>query len=145
MFWVKYIMKIKFMDVRKMDFSYNGSVCSDLELIKKFLDEIMNKLNIIIDNGDTIFDVKLILNELVINGVFHGNECEDTKCVKLSLVVNNNRIIIEVEDEGDGIDYDFSDYDPLDLKCGGRGLVLVKGLSDELIVNQNRITAIKNI
>lgn len=133
------------MDVRKMDFMYNGSVCSDLELIKGFLDEIIKKLNRIIDNGDTIFDVKLILNELVINGVFHGNECVDTKCVNLTLTVNNNRITIVVEDEGEGIDYDFSTYDPLDLKCGGRGLHLVKGLSDELIVNQNRITAIKNI
>lgn len=128
-----------------MDFNYTGSVCSDLSLIKNFLDEIIAKLNRIIANGDTMFDIKLILNELVINGVFHGNECEGTKCVNLSLIVKDNKIIIEVEDEGRGIDYNFSDYDPLDLKCSGRGLVLVKGLSDELIVNQNRITAIKSI
>ena len=138
-------MKIHYMDVRKMNFTYNGSVCSDLELIKNFLDEIMKKLNMIIKNGDTIFDVRLILNELVINGVFHGNECEDTKCVNLSLNIKDNKIIIEVEDEGKGIDYDFSKYNPLDLKCSGRGRVLVKGLSDELIVDQNRITAIKKI
>lgn len=128
-----------------MDFAYTGAVCSDLELIKSFLDEIINKLNRIIDNGDTMFDVKLILNELVINGVFHGNECQDTKCVKLSLMIKDKKIIIEVEDEGQGIDYDFSNYNPLELRCGGRGLVLVKGLSDELIVNANRITAIKNL
>lgn len=138
-------MKIYFMDVREMNYTYSGSACSDLNLIKNFLDEVMNKLNTIIDNGDTMFDIKLILNELVINGVFHGNECEDTKCVNLSLEVIDGKIIIEVEDEGRGIDYDFSNYNPLDLKCSGRGLVLVKGLSDELIVNNNRITAIKNI
>lgn len=138
-------MKIYFMDVREMNFRYSGSVCSDLDLIKKFLDEILKKLNPIIDNGDIIFDIKLILNELVINGVFHGNECEDTKCVNLSLQICDGKIIIEVEDEGQGIDYDFSNYNPLDLKCSGRGLVLVKGLSDELIVNDNRITAIKNL
>ena len=128
-----------------MNFRYNGSVCSDLGLIKSFLDEIMNKLNPIIDNGDIIFDIKLILNELVINGVFHGNECEDTKCVNLSLQVRDGKIIIEVEDEGEGINYDLSNYNPLDLKTSGRGLVLVRGLSDELIVNDNRITAIKNL
>lgn len=128
-----------------MNFIYNGSVCSDLNLIKNFLDEIINKLNEIIDNRDTMFDVKLILNELVINGVFHGNECEDTKCVNLSLLVKDGRIIIQVEDEGRGINYDFSNYDPMDLKSSGRGLVLVKGLTDELIVNQNCVTAIKNI
>lgn len=128
-----------------MDFAYNGSVCSDLRIIKNFLDEIMNKLNKIIDNGDTIFDVKLILNELVINGVFHGNECQETKCVNISLLVKDGKIIIEVEDEGEGINYDFSNYNPFDLKSSGRGLVLVKGLSDEVIVKQNRIIAIKNI
>ncbi|HZK00481.1 MAG TPA: ATP-binding protein [Tissierellaceae bacterium] len=133
------------MDVIEMNFRYNGSVCSDLGLIKNFLDEIMNKLNPIIDNGDIIFDIKLILNELVINGVFHGNECEDTKCVSLSLQVRDGKIIIEVEDEGEGINYDLSNYNPLDLKTSGRGLVLVRGLSDELIVNDNRITAIKNL
>ena len=30
-------------------------------------------------------------------------------------------------------------------KMWGRGLLLVKGLSDELIVDQNRITAIKKL
>ena len=55
-------MKIYFMDVREMNFRYSGSVCSDLDLIKKFLDEILKKLNPIIDNGDIIFDIKLILN-----------------------------------------------------------------------------------
>lgn len=128
-----------------MEFTYCASINSDLKLIKNFVEEILNKLNRIIDNGDTMFDLKLILNELVINGVFHGNECIETKCVDLTLEIKNGQIRIEVKDEGGGIDYDFTKYDPLDLKCSGRGLVLVHGLSDELIVKNNRIIAIKNI
>ncbi|WP_249324366.1 ATP-binding protein [Wansuia hejianensis] len=128
-----------------MDFTYNGSICSDLGLIKNFVDNILKKLNSIIDNKDTIFDIRLIMNELIINGVFHGNHCIDTKCVNLSLDVQKDRIIISVKDEGEGIDFDINTYDPLDLKCGGRGLVLVHGLSDELIVNENQIIAIKYI
>lgn len=138
-------MKIYVLDVIKMDFTYYGSICSDLGLIKNFIDEILKQLNNIINNRDTMFDLRLILNELVINGVFHGNECIDTKCVKLSLEVKDNQVVIEVRDEGKGIDYDFADYDPMDLKCSGRGLVLVKGLSDELIVKDNHIIAIKNL
>ncbi|MBC8591503.1 ATP-binding protein [Lachnospiraceae bacterium NSJ-29] len=133
------------MDVIIMDFTYNGSICSDLGLIKNFVDNILKKLNSIIDNKDTIFDIRLIMNELIINGVFHGNHCIDTKCVNLSLDVQKDRIIISVKDEGEGIDFDINTYDPLDLKCGGRGLVLVHGLSDELIVNENQIIAIKYI
>lgn len=133
------------MDVKTMNYTYNGSVCSDLELIESFIDGILNKLNNIVDDGDTMFDIRLILNELVINGVFHGNECIKSKCVKLDLKVEDKQIIIQVTDEGKGIDYDFSTYDPLDLTCGGRGLVLVKGLSDKLIIDKNQITAIKYI
>ncbi len=72
-----------------MDFTYYGSISSDLRLVKNFIEEILNKLNNIIDNGDTMFDIKLILNELVINGIFHGNECIETKCVNLSLEVKD--------------------------------------------------------
>lgn len=133
------------MGVMKVEFTYCASINSDLKLIKNFVEEILNKLNRIIDNGDTMFDLRLILNELVINGVFHGNECIETKCVNLTLEIKNGQIRIEVKDEGGGIDYDFTTYDPLDLKCSGRGLVLVHGLSDELIVKNNRIIAIKNI
>lgn len=128
-----------------MEFTYYGSICSDLELVKDFVDETLVKLKDTIKSKDIIFDLRLILNELMINGVFHGNECIDTKHVELSLKVENDQIIIKVKDEGDGIDYDFGHYNPLDLQCSGRGLIIVKGLSDKLIVEDNSITAIKNL
>lgn len=133
------------MEVMTLDFEYTGTVCSDLDMIRNFVDEILNKLNYIINNNDTMFDIKLILNELVINGVFHGNDCISSKCVKLSLEVKENRVTIQVEDEGKGIDYDFRTYDPTDLKCCGRGLVIVNGLSDEFYIQKNRVTAVKHI
>lgn len=133
------------MEVMTVDFKYSGTVCSDLDMIKNFVDEILKKLNHIIDNSDIMFDIRLILNELVINGVLHGNDCNTTKCVKLSLEVNKSRVTIEVEDEGKGIDYDLKSYDPTDLKCCGRGLVIVNGLSDEFYIQKNRVTAVKHI
>ena len=128
-----------------MEFIYRGSVCSDLEMIKKFIDEILNKLHKTLDDKDVLFDIRLILNELVINGVLHGNLGVCTKCVNLRLEIKDKKIRIEVVDEGDGIDFDIKSYDPKLLKCGGRGLVLVKGLSDELYIEKNRIVAIKEI
>ena len=116
----KYIM-----DVIGMVFSYKGSVCSDLDLIKNFVDNILNKLDSVVDNKETIFDIRLIMNELVINGVFHGNQCINNKQVDLGVDILDNKIIIRVKDEGTGIDFDFSTYNPLELRCSGRGLVLV--------------------
>lgn len=128
-----------------MDFNYYGSVCSDLHSVKDFLDDLIIKLTGIINNKDLIFDIRLILNELVINGAMHGNNCMGSKCVKLSLELIDNKITIEVEDEGAGIDFNIDEYNPNDLLYGGRGLVLVNGLSDELHIEKNRVVAIKNL
>lgn len=128
-----------------MDFNYYGSVCSDLLTVKDFLDDLVVKLTGIIKNKEAIFDIKLILNELLINGAMHGNNCMDTKCVSLSLELANNKITIEVKDEGTGINFNIEDYNPGDLLYGGRGLVLVNGLSDELYIDKNRVVAIKHI
>lgn len=128
-----------------MDFNYYGSVCSDLHSVKDFLDDLIIKLTGIINNKDIIFDIRLILNELVINGAMHGNNCMGSKCVKLSLELIDNKITIEVEDEGAGIDFNIDEYNPSDLLYGGRGLVLVNGLSDELHIDKNRVVAIKNL
>lgn len=128
-----------------MEFKYSGIVCSDLDMIRNFVDEVLNKLGKLIKDNDTMFDIKLILNELIINGVLHGNNCITTKCVKLNLEVKDNKITIQVEDEGQGIDYDLGSYDPNDLKCCGRGLVIVNGLSDEFYIEKNKVIAVKLI
>lgn len=128
-----------------MEFTYCGSLQSDFKLIKGFIDSILDQLSTTIDNTDTLFDVRLILNELIINGVFHGNECDKEKYVKIDIKIKDNIIRMEVIDEGSGIRYDLSSYDPINLKCSGRGLVIVNGLSDEVIIKDNSIIAIKSI
>lgn len=128
-----------------MDYTYKGSISSDLDLVKNFVENILEKLKKIIDDKDTIFDIKLIMNELIINGIFHGNKYVQSKIVQVKIEVKEDKIIIHVRDEGTGIHYDFESYNPNDLMCRGRGLVLVEGLSDELILDKNMITAIKYI
>ncbi|MBC8588278.1 ATP-binding protein [Tissierellaceae bacterium BX21] len=131
------------MDVNQMPYIYKGTVCSDLEIIKTFIDEKLKLLGGIIQNRDILFDIRIILNELIVNGALHGNECMSSKCVTLSLEVVDNKLKIEVKDEGEGIDYDIKSYNPTELKCCGRGLVIVNGLSDEFYVDKNRVVAIK--
>lgn len=128
-----------------MYFNYNGSICSDIELIKNFIDDILNKLNLIVENQDALFDIKLILNELIINGVFHGNKCMRSKYVNLDLEMKGDKLVMTVKDEGEGIVFDTESYDPEELNCYGRGLILVHGLSDKVLVDKNKITAIKTI
>nr|WP_272876572.1 ATP-binding protein [Clostridium sp. Cult1] len=124
-------------------FIFKGSVRSDLNDIKVFIKKVLNKLENIVQDKDLMFDLKLILNELIINSVIHGNQCKGNKYVKLFLEVVGDTIRIEVIDEGDGIDFDIDSYNPSELKCCGRGLVIVDGLSDEVYIDNNRIVAVK--
>ncbi len=126
-----------------MSYIYKGTVCSDLEIIKTFIDDKIKILDGIIQNRDILFDIRIILNELIVNGALHGNEQQTTKCVTLELEVKDNKLKIEVKDEGKGIDFDLKSYNPMELKCCGRGLVIVNGLSDEFYVDKNKVIAIK--
>ena len=133
------------MDVIEMNLMYQKSICSDLEDIKIVIQDVINKLRYIIKDEDLIFDIRLILNELVVNSVIHGNKCSEGKTVELYLELQGNALKIEISDEGQGIDYDIRSYDPKDLKCCGRGLVIVNGLSDEFHIKKNKVEVIKYI
>ncbi len=51
------------------------------------------------------FDVSLVLREGLTNAVKHGNRLDADKAVKYSIQLFNDRLIVEIEDEGDGFDY----------------------------------------
>lgn len=126
-------------------YKFKGSVHSDLDYVKSFLESALSNLNYYIYNEELLCDIKLILNELVINGVLHGNEEDGNKRVYLNVTLNEDYITIVVTDEGKGVEYDCSDYDPQELKCSGRGLLLVEALTDRLILDENQVIAIKKI
>jgi len=106
----------KTLDVMIMAYIYKGTVCSDLDTIRNFIDKTLYNLSEIIKDRDTMFDIRLILNELIVNGALHGNECVISKCVSLNLEMIDNKLTIEVKDEGKGINFDMSNYDATDLK-----------------------------
>ena len=128
-----------------MKFKYHGSVCSDLNDTRTFIDDVLSKVGSIIDNDNILFDLRLILSELIINGIEHGNKYEIDKCIYLYLEIVGDKMRIEVWDEGLGIDYERENYNIYDLKTCGRGLLLVSGLSDEVYIENNKVVALKSI
>lgn len=124
-------------------YSFNGSVNSDLKSVKAFLSNIIERLETYIKDEEMFFDIRLILNELIVNGAIHGNKKSLDKKVFVSMTIDEKNITIHVRDEGEGIDYDFSSYNVDEMKCCGRGLVLVEALTDDLILKKNEIIGIK--
>ncbi|QIB27368.1 ATP-binding protein [Caloranaerobacter azorensis] len=128
-----------------MDLIINKTISSDLYRVKNILDEIINKVNMVIYDENIMFDVKLILNELVVNSIVHGNKQDKCKIVNVYIKIQDELIRIEVTDEGKGINYNIDEYDPMNLKINGRGLVIVNGLSDEFYIEKNKVISIKYI
>ena len=125
-----------------MDYLIEKNVHSDIKCVKKLIEEILPCIKDII-NPNTFFNTKLILYELMINSVIHGN-CEDlNKMINIKICINKSRIIIEVSDEGSGVCYAHKNFGEYDLTESGRGLMLVEGLSDKLNIDGNTVTCVQ--
>ncbi|NLY08944.1 MAG: ATP-binding protein [Tissierellia bacterium] len=128
-----------------IEYAFKGMVCSELNFIQEFIDEIISELKEIISDEDIIFDTRLIMSELIFNGAIHGNKMRLSKSVRLNVSIKGSKMIINVEDEGRGCCYNPDDGIVSDNCETGRGLILVAGLSDELLIHKNSVTVIKNI
>lgn len=127
--------------------------------IKALASEIDLVLNDIISEHSMsdiiLFEIKVVLNELIINALCHGNNCEIEKVTIVTLkVINHDYLYISVKDEGFGfkkLNMDSSDeYIEATNKSlceHGRGLIIVDRLCDRIKFNRcgNKVSIIKNL
>jgi serine/threonine-protein kinase RsbW len=105
----------------------------------------------------SLFELKVVLSEIVLNAVKHGNKENENKLVKIAVFLVDNRFIsFVVEDEGCGYDLEFvskarqsilDEDNYLNIMESGRGIHLVNNLCDKVKVNSkgNRISVLKKI
>ncbi|EPR13917.1 ATP-binding protein [Ruminiclostridium papyrosolvens] len=103
---------------------------------------------------DVIFEIKVILNELIVNAVQHGNKCNDCKHTYVTFKIIDNYLYVSVMDEGSGFNHTKTALVHKDLDCvnnlycdHGRGLVIVRQLCDKIKFNKcgNKVSIIKNL
>lgn len=124
-----------------MDFEYIKVIKSDLDDIDKAVSYVLEKLSSVIRNEEIMFNIRIVINEIVINSYEHGNKCNREKEINLKVCVNMDCIHINVKDEGDGINYIFNENRDINMTTSGRGLRIVEHLVDELEINNNEIRA----
>lgn len=76
-----------------------------------------------------IFNVRLALEEAIVNGIRHGHKCSSGQAVAVSYSITAQHILIRVQDEGAGFDpYEIPDpIAPENLdRDAGRGIYLMK-------------------
>lgn len=72
------------------------------------------------------FAVELVLREGLVNALKHGNRMRPEKTIDLSIEVCSSVLVISIEDEGDGFDWQRINLEaiPSPEQDHGRGLVL---------------------
>ncbi len=88
-------------------------------------------------------NILISLTEAVNNAIRHGNRSNENKVVHIGYKKNGDSLRFTISDEGNGFDYNKLP-DPTCpenlLKCGGRGVFLMKELSDRVIFQGNGST-----
>jgi serine/threonine-protein kinase RsbW len=78
---------------------------------------------------DALFAVRLATEEAILNAIKHGNSCDPSKKVWLRFAICDQRVEIEIEDEGPGFDPNRIPDPTLQeniLVPGGRGVMLMR-------------------
>ncbi|EKB49214.1 ATP-binding protein [Cecembia lonarensis] len=108
------------------------SIIENIKIIESFIDNAREKYAI---NDDIYGNIMISVTECVTNAIVHGNKLDGSKKVNLELHLNDEEIQFIITDEGKGFDYVHLDDPtaPENLeKAGGRGIFIMKHLSDDV-------------
>ncbi|SDK79831.1 serine/threonine-protein kinase RsbW [Catalinimonas alkaloidigena] len=113
------------------------SIIENIRLVESFIENTQRELGI---SDDIYGNIMIAVTESVNNAIKHGNHNDITKNVNLTLYKDDHQLRFVVQDQGEGFDFD-NLPDPTApeniLKPGGRGIFLMKNLSDEVNFNNN--------
>jgi serine/threonine-protein kinase RsbW len=108
------------------------SLIENIRVIESFIDNSKEEFEF---EDDIYGNIMVAVTESVNNAIRHGNKFDKDKNVYLTLQVENNQLLFEVEDEGPGFDYDGlpDPTAPENLENpGGRGIFLMRNLCDDV-------------
>lgn len=108
------------------------SLPENIRMIESFIDNAKEKFQL---EDDIYGNIMIAVTEAVNNAIKHGNKNDKSKNVSLCLMLEDTQIKFEIRDFGNGFDYqnlpDPTAPENLE-KPGGRGIFLMKNLSDEV-------------
>ncbi len=125
--------------VRHQALTLASDLCSVRE-VERLLQQIIEQYDI---SPDKYGDMLISLTEAVTNAICHGNRHDKRKCVRLTYSYHQGEIHFQVMDEGQGFDYEsLPDPTTVDhlMEVGGRGVFLMKQLSDRFSFKNNGST-----
>ena len=113
------------------------SSSENIRLVERLVEDVCEVFNV---NEDNYGNILIAVTEAVNNAMYHGNEGNPTKHIKIGFESGEKEISFSVEDEGKGFDFNNlpDPTDPINIdKPNGRGVFLMKNLADKVEFNHN--------
>lgn len=108
------------------------STYEEVEKVEGLLTGLQDELGF---NDELYARMMLAVSEAATNGIVHGNQLDKSKTVKISAYLDDNKLLFETQDQGEGFDRDELP-NPLAeenlLKTSGRGVFLMEEYADEV-------------
>jgi serine/threonine-protein kinase RsbW len=114
-----------------------GSDLNNIPQVESMIDKVCEDLSL---NEDYYGNILIAVTEAVNNAIIHGNKSQAAKTVKVNAEKINGHVVFSVLDEGEGFDFDNlpDPTAPENIeKPDGRGIFLMKNLSDEVSFDKN--------
>ena len=112
-------------------------MAENIRIIESFIDNAKEKYEL---DDDIYGNIMIAVTEAVNNAIRHGNKDNSSKNVLISLSLEDGMIKFKIQDEGEGFNF-HQLPDPTSpeniSKPGGRGIFLMKHLSDEVDFKDN--------
>jgi serine/threonine-protein kinase RsbW len=113
------------------------SSSDSISVVERMIEDIRNRFDV---KEDMFGNMLVAITEAVTNAIYHGNKGDASKKVSVSFTAANGLLVFTIADEGHGFDYynlpDPTSPENLEKECG-RGIFLMKHLTDQLIFSEN--------
>lgn len=113
------------------------SLMENIRIVESFVDNTKERYDL---TDDVYGNIMVAVIESVNNAIVHGNKSDKKKTVQLSAQFDADSICFKIIDQGSGFDFSTlpDPTSPENLeKTGGRGIFLMKHLSDEVAFDNN--------
>ncbi|MDD5569632.1 MAG: ATP-binding protein [Bacteroidales bacterium] len=121
-------------DKHKIEFSAS---LNSVSIVERFAEEICDYFNV---NNEYYGNILVALTEAASNAIIHGSKSDTNKKIQISFQAKNGCLSFTVKDQGNGFDFN-NIPDPTDPnnenENAGRGIYLIKSLSDEVNFLEN--------
>ena len=116
------------------------SKIENLRKVEKLVDDLSTEYNI---SADIYGNILIAALEAANNAILHGNKLDENKNVNILVRIDDNKLRIKIDDEGNGFDYK-NVPDPTAPEnienVNGRGIFLMEKLSDKIEFTRNGAT-----